>query len=48
MWLPFRVLDQDLGEAAALVEAKAVGLRNPAMEKAALDYIERVDRNRKD
>ena len=48
VWMPFRVLDQDLGEAAALAEAKAIGLRDPAMEKAALDYIEKVDRDRKD
>ena len=48
VWMPFRVLDQDLGQEDALAEAKAVGLRDSAMEKAALDYIERVDRERKD
>ena len=48
VWLPFRVLDQDQGQEDALAEARTVGLRNPAMEKAALDYIERVDRDRKD
>lgn len=39
VWLAYRVLDQGIDEEAALAEAKAVGLRNEAMEKTALDYV---------
>ena len=41
IWLAYRVLDGGLSYEAALSEAKTVGLRNPAMEEKAKDYIER-------
>jgi uncharacterized protein (TIGR01244 family) len=41
VWLPHRVLDAGLTWDAALVEAKTIGLRTPALEAKAKDYIER-------
>ena len=41
IWLAYRVLDGGLSYEAALSEAKTVGLRSPAMEEKAKDYIER-------
>jgi uncharacterized protein (TIGR01244 family) len=41
LWLPYRVLDNRIAYDAALAEAKQVGLRTPAMETKAKDYIER-------
>jgi uncharacterized protein (TIGR01244 family) len=41
VWLPYRVLDNGIAYDAALAEAKTVGLRTPAMEAKAKDYIER-------
>lgn len=41
IWLAYRVLDGGLSYEAALTEAKTVGLRSPAMEKKAKDYINR-------
>ena len=41
IWLAFQALDGGLSIEAALAEAKTVGLRNPAMEAKAKDYVER-------
>jgi uncharacterized protein (TIGR01244 family) len=41
VWLPYRVLDDGLTLDAALAEAKTIGLRTPALEAKAKDYIER-------
>jgi uncharacterized protein (TIGR01244 family) len=41
LWLPWRVLDGGLSVEAALAEAKTVGLKSPAYEAKALDYIAR-------
>jgi uncharacterized protein (TIGR01244 family) len=41
VWLPWRVLDGGLTYAEALAEAKIVGLKTPAFESKARDYIER-------
>ena len=41
IWLAYRVLDGGLSYEDALTEAKTVGLRSPAMEEKAKDYIER-------
>ena len=41
VWLPHRVLDGGLTWDAALAEAKTIGLRTPALEAKAKDYIER-------
>ncbi|MHC5211535.1 MAG: protein tyrosine phosphatase family protein [Planctomycetota bacterium] len=41
VWLPWRVLDGDLSVEDALAEAKTVGLKSPAYEKLALEYVER-------
>ncbi|MBI4606875.1 MAG: hypothetical protein HY721_33335 [Planctomycetes bacterium] len=40
VWLPHRVLDGGLSYEDALAEAKAVGLRTPALEERAKAYIE--------
>ena len=47
VWLPWRVLDGALSHEDALAEAKTVGLKSPAYEEKARDYIERhrQDRN---
>ncbi len=44
VWLPYRVLDEGIEVEAALAEAKTVGLRSPAYEQKALDYIRRMQR----
>ena len=41
VWLPYRVLDEGADLATALSEAKSIGLRAPAIQAKALDYIER-------
>ncbi len=41
LWLPWRVLDGGLSVEEALAEARTVGLRTPAYEAKARDYIER-------
>lgn len=41
VWLAHRVLDAGLDYENALAEAKVVGLRSPALEEAARDYIYR-------
>lgn len=41
VWLPWRVLDGGLSYDAALAEAKTAGLKSPAFEEKAKDYIER-------
>ncbi|MEX0742564.1 MAG: sulfur transferase domain-containing protein [Phycisphaeraceae bacterium] len=41
VWLAHRVLDAGLDYENALAEAKVVGLRSPALEQAARDYIYR-------
>lgn len=41
VWLPWRVLDEGLTYDQALAEAKIVGLKTPAYEDKAKDYIER-------
>ena len=41
VWLPHRVLDAGLSWDAALAEAKTIGLRTPALEAKAKDYIQR-------
>lgn len=40
-WLPYRVLDAGVSWDRALAEAKAIGLKSPALEAKAKDYIER-------
>ncbi len=40
-WLAYRALDEGVAVETALAEAKAVGLRTPAYEAKALDYIQR-------
>jgi uncharacterized protein (TIGR01244 family) len=40
MWLAYRVLESGLSLEDATAEAKTVGLRNPAMEAKAREYIE--------
>jgi len=40
-WLPYRVLDDGVSWDQALAEAKAIGLKAPALEAKAKDYIER-------
>ena len=42
VWLPYRVLDGGLSVEAALAEAKTVGMRTPAYEQKALDYVRRM------
>jgi len=42
IWLAFRVLDGGLAWEAALAEAKDVGLKTPALEKRAREYVEHV------
>ncbi len=42
IWLVYRVLDNGTEYDAALAEAKTVGLRLPAYEEIAKDYIERM------
>jgi len=42
LWLAHRVLDRGLTVEAALVEAKTIGLRLPAYEEKAKDYIQRM------
>jgi uncharacterized protein (TIGR01244 family) len=41
VWLPYRVLDNGIAYDAALAEAKTIGLRNPALEAKAKDYVVR-------
>jgi len=41
VWLPYRVLDEGVELETAIAEAKEIGLRSPAMEKKAIDYIKR-------
>jgi uncharacterized protein (TIGR01244 family) len=41
VWMVHRVLDQGVELDEALKEAKVVGLRNPAYEKKAIDFIKR-------
>ena len=41
IWLAHRVLDGGLSVGDALSEAKTVGMRSPAYEQKALDYIQR-------
>ena len=41
IWLAHRVLDGGLEVEAALAEAKTVGLKSPAYEQKALDYVRR-------
>ncbi len=41
VWAPHRMLDAGLSWDAALAEAKTIGLRTPALEAKAKDYIER-------
>lgn len=44
VWLPYRVLDEGASVEEALAEAKTVGMRSPAYEEKALDYIRRMQR----
>ncbi|MEM9556140.1 MAG: protein tyrosine phosphatase family protein [Acidobacteriota bacterium] len=44
VWLPYRVLDEGLSWDEALAEAKEVGLKTPAYEELAKDYVERHSR----
>jgi hypothetical protein len=44
VWLTWRVLDEGVPYDEALVEAHAIGLRSPALEAKAADYIERSGR----
>lgn len=41
VWMAYRVLDQDVDLETAKKEAKTVGLRTPAYEEKALEYIQR-------
>ncbi|MHC4379906.1 MAG: protein tyrosine phosphatase family protein [Planctomycetota bacterium] len=41
VWLAYRALDGGLSMDEAKAEAKTVGLKSPAYEKKALDYVER-------
>lgn len=41
VWLAYRMLDGGLSAEEALAEAKTVGLKSPAYEAKALDYVER-------
>lgn len=41
-WLPYRVLDDGVPWDQALSEARAIGLKAPALEARARDYIERA------
>lgn len=41
VWLPYRVLDEGVDLETALAEAKEIGLRAPAIEAKAIDYINR-------
>lgn len=40
LWLPFRVLDQGISYEDALAEARTIGLRTPALEEKAREYIQ--------
>jgi uncharacterized protein (TIGR01244 family) len=42
IWLAFRALDGGLSVEAALEEAKQVGLKTPALEQRAKEYVERA------
>ena len=42
VWIAFRVLDQGVALEVAVAEAKRVGLRKPALEQKARDYVARV------
>lgn len=44
-WLPYRVLDEGVPWDQALSEAKAIGLKAPALEAKARDYIARKKTN---
>ena len=41
VWLTRRVLDEGVDVRTAIEEAKTIGLRSPAIQKKALDYIQR-------
>ncbi|MFT7669014.1 MAG: protein tyrosine phosphatase (PTP) superfamily phosphohydrolase (DUF442 family) [Planctomycetota bacterium] len=41
IWLPWRVLNEGVSVEEALAEAKMIGMRSPAYEQKALDYIKR-------
>jgi hypothetical protein len=41
VWLTRRVLDEGVDVKTAIEEAKTIGLRSPAIQKKALDYIQR-------
>lgn len=42
IWLAYRVLDNGLSVDQALTEARTVGLKSPAYEQIARDYIKRM------
>lgn len=44
VWLPYRVLDEGVDLETAIAEAKTVGMRSPAMEAKAIDYIKRMQK----
>lgn len=44
-WLPYRVLDEGVSWDRAVAEAKAIGLKSPALEAKAKDYIARKKAN---
>lgn len=41
VWIPYRVLDQGVPLEDALAEARTIGLRSPAFEAKAIEYVER-------
>ncbi|MFO0916184.1 MAG: sulfur transferase domain-containing protein [Pirellulales bacterium] len=47
VWLTHRVLDQKVDLDTALAEAKNIGLRSPALEAKAKDYIQRQQSGQK-
>ena len=47
VWLPYRVLDENVDLETALKEAKEIGLRNKDYESKALDYIKRHKEKKK-
>lgn len=44
VWLPYRVLDENVPLETAVQEAREIGLRTPGYEEKALDYIRRHKR----
>ncbi|MGI9013066.1 MAG: hypothetical protein ACR2GY_02325 [Phycisphaerales bacterium] len=42
VWLAYRVLDEGLDVEAAVAEAKILGMKSPAYEEMARDYVERM------